>query len=132
MDALERDHLRQKMALKMGAFVEGSPTVDCVSGHFYEAPQGCDLCLAVHAQEALVIKNRKGKTMRVASQCLREMVRFQVTDVVDLARWLTKIGELEKEHDRRKIEQEEKRKEERKLLEKKFIVRRRTPESSAR
>ena len=126
MDALEKEHLRRKMADRMVAFVEASPSVSCVSGHFYDEPQGCDLCLQVHAQELLVIKNRKNKKMKVAASCLREMVRFKVTDVEDFARWLAKISELEKENERREAEKEVQGQEDRKLLEKKFIVRRRT------
>ncbi len=120
------------MALRMGIFVGTSPKVTCVSGHYYEEPQGCDLCQAVHAQEALVIKNRAGKKMRVAASCLREMVRFKVTDVEDLPQWLAKMGDLEKEVARRKTEQEKLRQEERQRLEKKVIVRRRPTEQSAR
>ena len=125
MDPLEKERLRRKMALRMGAFLENSKTVVCVSGHYNEQEQNCELCQSTHARELLVIKNRAGKKMHVAVECLKEMVRFQVADVDELPRWLEKIGELEKESIRRKAEMELQRNEERKRLEKKVIVRKR-------
>lgn len=129
LDPLEREQLRRKMALRMGTF-ESSRVVSCVSGHYYEEPHLCELCQNVHATELLVIKNRAAKKMLVAVPCLKEMVRFQVTDVEDLARWLEKIKELEKEHAARKAEQAVQREEERKRLEKKVIVRKRAPQQT--
>lgn len=125
LDPLEREQLRRKMALRMGAFLESSHTVSCVSGHYYEEPHQCELCQTLHANQLLVIKNRAGKKMLVAVSCLKEMVRFQVADVEDLARWLEKIKSLEKEHMVRKEELAVQRLEERKRLEKKVIVRKR-------
>lgn len=124
MDALEREHLRRKMALRMQAFLEGSQMVSCVSGHFYEELHACELCGLTHTNDILVIKNRSGKKkMLVASSCLREMVRFQVCDVEELPRWLEKLKQLEAEHEVRKVELQKAREEERKRLEKKVIVR---------
>ena len=114
------------MAARMGAFLEGAQTVSCVSGHVYDDadPHACDLCQSTHATELLVVKNRANKKMLIGLSCLKEMVRFKVVDVDELPRWLEKLSELRKEHERRKIEREEQRKEERKRLEKKVIVRR--------
>ena len=124
MDALEKEHLRRKMALRMQSFLEGAATVSCVSGHFYEDLHACELCGLTHTQDILVIKNRSGKKkMLVASSCLREMVRFQVCDVEELPRWLGKLKELEAELEVRKAEMARVREEERKRLEKKVIVR---------
>lgn len=131
LDPLEKEHLRQRMALKMGVFLESGKSVSCVSGHYYEDAHFCELCQTTHATDLLVIKNRAGKKMLVASNCLKEMVRFKVTDVEDLARWLDKLKALQKEHDQRKLEKEEQRKEERKLLEKKVILRKRAPQERA-
>jgi hypothetical protein len=125
LDPLEKDRLRKKMALKMGIFLESGQTVSCVSGHYYEEPHFCELCQATHAHEMLVIKNRSGKKLLVAAPCLLEMMRFQVTDVEDLPRWMEKLKELKAEEERRKLEKEQLRQEERKLLEKKVIVRKR-------
>ena len=125
LDPLEKDQLRRKMAMRMGVFLESGTTVSCVSGHVYEEQHFCELCQSTHATHLLVIKNRAGKKMLVASSCLKEMVRFKVTDVEDLPRWLEKLNALEKEHVRRKAEQEQQRQEERKRLEKKVIVRKR-------
>jgi hypothetical protein len=126
LDALEKEHLRKKMAWKMGSFLEGGTSVSCVSGHVYEQPHLCDLCQDVHTEDILVIKNRASKKMSVASTCLKEMVRFKVTDVEDLTRWLEKLRELRSELEVRKVELAKAREEERKRLEKKFIVRKRT------
>ena len=71
------------------------------------------------------MKNRAGKKLSVAVPCLKEMIRFQVTDVEDFPRWLEKLKELKAEHERRKLENEQLRQEERKRLEKKLIVRKR-------
>lgn len=131
LDPLEKEHLRRKMAAKMGIFLEGGVAVSCVSGHVYsEAPHYCELCQSAHADEILVIKNRSGKKMHVAVPCLLEMVRFKVTDVEELPRWLEKVKELRAEEARRRADQEEARREERKKLEKKVIVRRRSTESA--
>lgn len=125
MDPLERDRLRRKMALKMGVFLENGKSVSCVSGHYNPEPQFCELCQMTDTHELLVIKNRAGKKMHVGVNCLKEMIRFQVTEVEELPRWLDKIGELQKDHERRSAELEQQRNEERKRLEKKFIVRKR-------
>src|SRR4051812_33294348 len=102
LDALEKEHLRRKLALRMGAFLEGGRTVSCVSGHYYHEPAVCELCQQPHAEELLVIKNRGGKKMKLAASCLREMVRFHVTDVDDLPRWLGKLKDLRKEAEDRR------------------------------
>ena len=109
----------------MGIFLESGKSVSCVSGHHYEELRPCDLCQTTHADDLLVIKNRAGKKMIVAVSCLKEMIRFQVTDVEDLPRWLEKIKELRVEGEKRKVEQRAARDEERKRLEKKVIVRKR-------
>jgi hypothetical protein len=130
LDPLEKERLRKRMALKMGSFLESGKSVSCVSGHYYDEPHLCELCGAVHADEILVVKNRAGRKMSIATPCLREMVRFQVTDVDDLPRWLEKLKELRVEAERRKLEREEQRQEERKRLEKRLIVRKRVPTST--
>jgi len=127
LDPMEKDQLRKKMALKMGIFLESGKSVSCVSGHYYDEPHHCELCGAVHADDLLVVKNRAGKKLQVAVSCLREMVRFQVTDVEDFSRWLEKLKELRAESERRKVEREQLRQEERKRLEKRLIVRKRVP-----
>jgi hypothetical protein len=129
MDPLERERLRRKMALRMGMFLESSSSVSCISGHFYDEPHYCELCESVHSDELLVIKNRSGKKLRVALPCLREMVRFRVTEVDELPRWIDKLGELRSEAQRRKEAQELARQDERRRLEKKVIVRKRAPSS---
>ena len=125
LDPLEKEQLRRKMAQKMGIFLEGAKAVSCVSGHTYEQPHDCELCLTTHTDEILVIKNRSGKKMNVATSCLREMIRFQVTDVEELPRWLQKLSELRADMEKRKVERDIARAEERKRLEKKVIVRKR-------
>jgi len=125
MDPLEKDRLRRRMATQMGIFLGGAQTVSCVSSHFYGEPQLCELCGQTHTEDIFVIKNRAGKKMRVSSACLREMVRFQVADVEDFAKWLTKLSDLKVDFERRKAEAEALREEERKRLEKKVIVRKR-------
>jgi hypothetical protein len=131
LDALEKDQLRRKMATRMGSFLEGGKSVSCVSGHFYDELHDCELCQTQHANDILVIKNRSGKKMRVASSCLREMVRFQVSEVEDLPKWLTKLGELKGELEKRKEQQLLAREEERRRLEKKVIVRKRSESETA-
>ncbi len=130
MDALERQHLRKKMALKMEVFQGKSRDVACVSAHWVSPAQVCDLCERVHAEEVLVIKNRKGQNLKVDGKCLTEMVRFQVTDVADLPKWFEKIGALKAEQQRRAEEARKLQEEERKKLERKVIVRRRPGENS--
>lgn len=125
LDPLEKDRLRRKMATQMGIFLGGAQSVSCVSSHYYGEPQLCELCGQKHSDDIFVIKNRAGKKMRVSSQCLREMVRFQVTDVEDFTKWLAKLSELKVDFERRKAEAEALRAEERKRLEKKVIVRKR-------
>ncbi len=73
----------------------------------------------------MVIKNRAHKKMMVSLDCLKEMVRFSVTDVEDLPKWLEKIKTLWGEEGRRKEEETKKRDDERRRLEKKVIVRKR-------
>jgi len=126
LDPLEKERLRRKMAARMQAFVEGIPMVTCVSGHCYEDPHGCELCGDVHALDLFVIKNRGGKKMLVASSCLKEMVRFQVTEVEELPKWLEKLKILHSEMEARKQEAARLREEERRKLEKKVIVRKRS------
>lgn len=123
LDPLEKERLRRKMAVRMSMFLESGPEVSCVSGHYLDEPGLCELCLTPHANEMLVVKNRSGKKLKVALSCLKEMVRFQVAEVVDLPRWLEKLKELKLDADRRKEQQEAARVEERQRLEKKIIVR---------
>ncbi|NBT59398.1 hypothetical protein EBT16_11505 [bacterium] len=123
LDPLEKDRLRRKMAARMQVFLEGTPMVTCVSGHCYEEPHACDLCGDTHAMDLFVIKNRSGKKMLVASGCLKEMVRFQVTDVEELSKWLEKLKVLNSEMEVRKAEAAKTREEERRRLEKKVIIR---------
>lgn len=123
LDPLEKERLRRKMAARMQVFLEGTPMVTCVSGHCYEEPHACDLCGDTHAMDLFVIKNRSGKKMLVASGCLKEMVRFQVTDVEELSKWLEKLKILNSEMEVRKEEAAKAREEERRRLEKKVIVR---------
>jgi len=123
MDVLEREKLRQKMAMKMGIFLQNQSTAECVSGHWYAEEQSCELCLDTHAHEILVIKNRSGRTIKVGISCLKEMIRFQVIEVQDLARWLRKLPELRSEEEKRQKELALFRIQERKRLEKRVIVR---------
>lgn len=125
LDPLEKDHLRQKMATRMGSFLEGGTSVSCVSGHVYAELRQCELCGRVHAEELLVVKNRASKKMMISVDCLKEMVRFRVTDVEDLPKWLEKIKALWAEEARRKEDQAKQREEDRRRLEKKVIVRKR-------
>ena len=114
----------------MTIFLESSPTVACVSAHYYGDPQFCDLCQSVHGVEMLVIKNRSGKKWKVAESCLREMIRFKVTDVEELSKWLEKFPDLRMEYEKRRVQEAELRQEVTKRLEKKIIVRKKTAEGS--
>jgi len=125
MDPLEKDRLRRRMAERMGVFLEGVKNVTCISAHFYDTPHYCDLCQTAHGEDVLVIRNRSGKKWIVAFPCLKEMVRFQVTDVEDLTKWLEKLRVLRVETEKRKAEILRAQEEERKKLEKKVIVRKR-------
>lgn len=125
LDPLEREHLRKKMATKMSIFLEGGSSVSCVSAHYHEEPALCELCQGAHANELIVIKNRSQRKMHVDLACLKEMIRFRVTDADDLTRWIPKLVELRSEYFRRKATLETLRMEERKRLEKKVIVRKR-------
>lgn len=128
LDALEKERLRKKMAMRMSVFLENSKVVSCISSHYYEEPRDCELCQMTHAEEILVVKNRANKKLHLASSCLKEMVRFHVVDEVeDLGRWLDKLVELKSDNEKRKAELAIQRDEERKKLEKKVIIRRRTP-----
>ena len=132
LDPLEREHLRRKMAQKMAIFQESASTVHCVSAHYSEEPKACELCQESHANEVFVIKNRSGKKLHVALSCLKEMIRFRVTDVEDLTKWLPKLPELKAEQERRKaelaVQREREREEARQRLGRKVIVRKRDPE----
>lgn len=130
LDALEKDHLRRKMATRMGIFSQGNALISCVSGHYYFELHGCELCDQTHGNEILVVKNRAGKKLRVAVSCLREMVRFRVVDVEDLPKWLEKLGALRVEAEKRRAEEQVAREEERKRLERKVIVRKRSTEAT--
>lgn len=132
LDPLEKERLRRKMAQKMAIFQESAPSVECVSAHYDAEPTYCDLCLTTHATELIVVKNRKNKKLRVALPCLKEMIRFKVTDVLDLVKWIEKLRELKVDFDKRKTDQETERTEQRKLLEKKVIIRKRTDPPSVR
>ena len=125
MDPHEKDLFRQKMADRMLHYLEGSHLVSCVSAHVYDQPRICELCLQPHSNELLVIKTRSNKKMMTALDCLKEMVRFHVTDVEDLPKWLEKMKELRQEEARRKEELGKIREEERRRLEKRIIVRKR-------
>ncbi len=127
---MEKEQLRRRMALRMQVILESGKSVTCVSGHYNEEPGFCELCHAQHAVELLVIRNRASKVFHVAPACLREMMRFQVTDVDEMPRWLDKLKDLKVEFDKRKQEQERLREEERRRLEKKVIVRKRTNAST--
>lgn len=123
MDTLEKEKLRQKMAMKMGIFLQNQNEAECVSSHWYADEQPCELCQSVHANEVMVIKNRAGRTIKVALSCLKEMIRFQVVEVLELSRWLRKLPELRAEEERRQKELVAQRAQERKRLEKRVIVR---------
>ncbi len=120
------------MAQKMAIFQESAPSVECVSAHYDAEPTYCELCLTTHATDLIVVKNRKNKKLRVALPCLKEMIRFKVTDVLDLSKWIEKLRELRLDYDKRKTNQETERTEQRKLLEKKVIIRKRTDTPSVR
>ncbi len=129
MDPLEREHWRNRIALRMGSFQEGSRQVTCVSAHFYDStPHRCELCYTDHGHEVFVIKNRSGKKLSAEISCLKEMIRFRVVEVEELERWLPKMGELKLEVENRRQEAERLRQEERVRLERKVIVRKRTPQ----
>jgi hypothetical protein len=131
LDPLEKERLRRKMAQKMAIFQESAPSVECVSAHYDAEPTYCELCLQTHATELIVVRNRKAKVLRVALPCLKEMIRFKVTDVLDLPKWLEKLRELRVDFEKRKSDQEAVRTEQRKLLEKKVIVRKRSDTPNA-
>jgi hypothetical protein len=113
------------MAQKMGMFQESAPSVECVSAHYYSEATFCELCQMTHATELIVVKNRANKKLRVALPCLKEMIRFKVTDVLDLSKWIEKLRELRLDAEKRKADEELARNEQRKLLEKKVIIRKR-------
>jgi len=125
LDPLERDRLRQRMADRMRVFLESGSSVSCVSAHYYDNLHGCELCGDTHTQQCLVIKNRSNKKMVIALECLKEMVKFRVTDVEDLTKWIEKLSELKADAKKRKAEEQVKREEEVKRLEKRVIVRKR-------
>ncbi len=125
MDPLEKDRLRRQMATRMHLILGGGASVECVGAHYQDEPVVCDLCLDAHATELFVIRNRAHKKFHVAAACLREMVRFQVGDVVDMGKWLEKMKEIKLDHEKRKRDEDLLRLEERRRLEKKVIVRRR-------
>lgn len=125
LDALEKDRLRKKLALRMGMFLESGTQATCVSSHFLDVPGACELCEATHAHELFVIKNRSGKKLRVAGSCLLEMVRFKVVDVDEVEKWAEKLKQLRLESEKRREETERQYQEDRRRLEKKVIVRRR-------
>lgn len=127
LDPMEKDQLLRRMAVRMQTFLEAGNTVACVSAHYNEVPVDCELCQERHANELMVIRNRSGKNLHVALSCLREMLRYQVTDVTDLGKWVEKLKELRVEFDRRKQEAQAKEAQERRSREKKFIVRKREP-----
>jgi hypothetical protein len=131
LDPLEKERLRRKMAQKMAIFQETAPSVECVSAHYYIEPSFCELCQTPHANELIIVKNRKNKSLRVALPCLKEMIRFKVTDVLDLPKWLDKLRDLRADAEKRKVDEETARTEQRKLLEKKVIIRKRTDSSRA-
>lgn len=130
LDALEKDRLRKKMAQRMAIFLEGAKTVTCVSSHYYEEGQLCELAqIDEKYYEFLVVKNRAQKKMRIALANLKEMIRFKICEVDELSRWLDKLKGLKSEQEKRKEESKKVRDEERKRLEKKVIVRKRFNDS---
>lgn len=131
LDPLEKERLRRRMADRMGVFVESAPSVSCVSAHYYDDLHGCELCGDTHTQQCLVIKNRSNKKMLVALECLKEMVKFRVTDVDDLTKWIEKLTELKADAKKRKADDLLKREEEVRRLEKRVIVRKRPSDPAA-
>ena len=130
LDPLEKERLRQSMALRMGSFLEGAPAATCVSGHYYEEDRSCELCLRVHARDVLVLKNRSGrKSMALAAECALEMMRYQVADIDDLPRWMDKLKELRADSENRRAETEAVREEQRKVSGKRVILRRKATEA---
>jgi DNA repair ATPase RecN len=126
LDALEKDRLRKKMAQRMAIFLEGGTTVTCVSSHYYEEGQLCELAqIDEKYNEFLVVKNRAQKKMRIALTNLKEMIRFKICEVDELSKWLEKLKELKLAHEKRKEELIKVREEERQRLGKKVIVRKR-------
>lgn len=123
LDPLEKEHLRKKMATRMAVFLESQTIASCVSAHIYEEDVLCELCQRVHTKDILVMKNRSGKTMKVALSCLKEMVRFRIVDIDDLPRWINKLKELRLDAEKKKIEELQLMEEKRKHLEKKIIIR---------
>ncbi len=119
------------MATVMAIFQESAPSVECVSAHYDTELTYCELCLSVHATELIVVRNRKNKKLRVALPCLKEMIRFKVTDVLDLSKWIEKLRELRVDFEKRIVDEQTLRTEQRKLLEKKVIVRKRSETPSA-
>jgi DNA repair ATPase RecN len=116
LDALEKDRLRKKMAQRMAIFLEGGTTVTCVSSHYYEEGQLCELAqIDEKYNEFLVVKNRAQKKMRVALTNLKEMIRFKICEVDELSKWLEKLKELKLAHEKRKEELVKIREEERQL-----------------
>jgi len=124
LDPMEKDLWRKKMATRMHVILEGGKSVVCVSGHYHDTPTDCDLCLQTHSIEQIVIRNRANKNFKVAESCLREMVRFQVTEAEDFAKWLEKMKGLRADFEARKAVLQSQQEQERRLLEKKVIVRR--------
>lgn len=127
LDPLEKQRLREKMALRMKAFTGVTPSVTCLASHWVETPHVCELCLEAHSNEVMSLKNRGGKKMVAAVPCIKEMVRFQVVDVEDLEKWIARLPELKAEALKRIEEQNRLREEERRRLERKVIVRKRSP-----
>lgn len=126
LDPLEKERLRRRMADRMTVFQETVNRLTCISAHHYDEPHYCELCQTQHTEEIVVVRNRSGKLLRTSPQCLKEMIRFRITDdVEDLAKWLEKLSLLRVESEKRKAENEKARAEERSRLEKKVIVRRR-------
>ena len=126
LDALEKQRLRKKMALRMSAFLGNSRELVCVSGHWYPSPQFCELSQTSEDNEMMVVKNRAGKKMKISVTSLRDMIRFQVVEAKDFERWLEKLPALKLESLKREESALKEREEERRRLEKKVIVRKRT------
>ncbi len=124
LDPLEKEHLRKKMATRISMFLESQSIATCVSAHIYEEETFCELCQTTHTKDILVIRNRSGKTMKVALSCLKEMIRFRIVEIDELPRWMNKLKELRIEAEKKKAEELQLMEEKRKALEKKVIVRR--------
>ncbi len=126
MSDLEKEHLRQAMARRMQAYLQGGACA-CVSAHVETELRECDLCNREHAQQFFILKNRVHKKWLVEPKCLLDMVRFQVVDVPDIERWVEKLRQLQQLEEARLKQLEHEAQERRRRHESKVIVRRKGP-----